>query len=179
MEIIEKDYINWKNKRNVLLDELDNNNSTIYDRVSPFINSLDALTEKEKTSTLDDDELLIFQTGFNYLNSQINIIDSFLSKQFNNNIDELIDLSSTINFYLYLLDFESEIDEIAPGDKIEKFRNMINEVELFINNKMDLPDEKFVYINEYVNQLFSDCNLEYMGLIDIFQEIEDELNKSE
>ena len=175
MEFIFNDYNNWKQENEDLISTLINNKSEIirrfkhvYDCVEFFANEI------SNDIKLNDDEMQIFESGFNYLYDQFQNIQIFLEHFFNNDIKEMENYSELINLYLYALDFESELlnKENVKEEDNDALNNYIDKVFELIKEKKEANLILHEELDEISFRIFKNT---YYGINEIFLDIDDEL----
>ena len=176
MDIFE-DYNTWKGENIDLITKLVKNHSKTIIRFNPVFAVVDYLYYENKKRKLSEDEKLIFSTGFDYVYDNISTISSILNSTFNNNYEEMEKCSQTINLLLYIMDFESELNNQG---NLKKHINKLNDLESKVNNYLDkkenAPDEYFQILDDIINDINDVLNEEIHTVDQIFYEIALEYN---
>lgn len=178
------DYANWKLEKYDLITTLKELESNIIKRYENVLLVLDYLYDivVEKKRPLTEDEKVIFGTGFEYLDNNFITIEELLKNNFNNNIKEMENCSKTVNLFLYTLDFEDELLNLAPDDDLTlkadlaKLEDFEEEVNTYLNNKADVDDAMFVKLDELTEAIFTKRNLEVNPIDSIFYQIAETYN---
>lgn len=169
------DYGNWKFENYTLIDTLIKKNSNIIKRFPHVLLIVDHYYNlvTHDNYKLNNNEELIFSTGFNYVFEHFNTINLILTKYFNNNIDEMEKISKTINLLLYVNDFERELENQENNDLTaqKKLSDFEERVLRYIEAKLEAPDEMFALLNDITSTIFD----EYYGVNEIIYDICQEL----
>ena len=109
--IIYKDFASWKIENTQTIDQFNKNNSVIYERLEPVYEVLnhiyDMVVEKNE---IDEDLETIFQVGFNYLNTQFDIIKIYFETLFQSKCEDFDEYSNLIVFLLYIYDLRTDLE---------------------------------------------------------------------
>ena len=154
------DYANWKIEKYDLITTLKEVDSAIIKRYLNVLLVLDYLYEivVDKKRKLSNDEEVIFNTGFEYLDNNFITIEELLKNNFNNNFKEMESCAKTINLYLYTLDFEDELLNLVPETDVtlmpdlKKLEDFEDEVSTYLNNKTNVDDAMFVKLDEITDR---------------------------
>lgn len=175
--IIYKDYASWKIENHKVIETFKTNHSVIYERLEPVYIVLEhifnlAVNQEE----IDEDLETIFHVGFNYLNSQFEIIKIYFETLFQSKCDEFISYSNLILYLLFIFDIKSDLENNGIDSNIPE----LNELETLIENMIMERSENFDYINDKTNEtlkiVYGKMNYEYVSIIDIFVEIAENLD---
>lgn len=173
------DYANWKIEKYDLITMLNELDSNIIKRYQNVLLVLDYLYQivVDKKRTLTEDEEVIFGTGFEYVDNNFITIEEILKNNFNNNIKEMESCAKTVNLFLYTLDFEDELLNLVPDNDVTlkadmaKLEAFEDEVNAYLNNKIDVDDALFVKLDELTDAIFTKRNLEVNPIDSIFYQI--------
>ncbi len=173
------DYANWKIEKYDLITTLKEVDSAIIKRYLNVLLVLDYLYEivVDKKRKLSNDEEVIFNTGFEYLDNNFITIEELLKNNFNNNFKEMESCAKTINLYLYTLDFEDELLNLVPETDVtlmpdlKKLEDFEDEVSTYLNNKTNVDDAMFVKLDEITENIFYRRGLEINPMDSIFYQI--------
>ena len=165
-----QDYIYFLKENDYLLEELKEHVSLTYDLLFPVILVLDEIVSKDfKISDLSKNEATdLFNEGYDYLYSSLDIIKSFLDKTFENNTHELLAYDKNVYETIKL----EELDSIL-GSKNEDLSNTINLLYQSVEQKRNLAQEEIEYIDKLVDNLLKEED--YLPIPDKYIEIADEL----
>jgi hypothetical protein len=175
--IIYKDYASWKIENHKVIETFKTNHSVIYERLEPVYVVLEhifnlAVNHEE----VDEDLETIFHVGFNYLNSQFEIIKIYFETLFQSKCDEFTNYSNLILYLLFIFDIKSDLENNQIDSNIPE----LNELETLIENMIMERSENFDYINDKTNEtlkiVYGKMNYEYVSIIDIFVEIAENLD---
>ncbi len=174
--IIYKDYASWKIENSETLTRFCENKSVIYDKLEPVYEVLnhiyDMVVEKEE---VDEDLETIFQVGFNYLNTQFDIIKIYFETLFQSKCDEFKNYSDMILFLLYIYDLRIDLENNDLDSEIEELNDLETSIENMIMEKRDDHDFINSKMNEVLTIVFDLMSYEYVSIIDIFVEISENL----
>lgn len=173
------DYANWKIEKYDLITTLKEVDSAIIKRYLNVLLVLDYLYEivVDKKRKLSNDEEVIFNTGFEYLDNNFITIEELLKNNFNNNFKEMESCAKTINLYLYTLDFEDELLNLVPETDVtlmpdlKKLEDFEDEVSTYLNNKTNVDDAMFVKLDKITENIFYRRGLEINPMDSIFYQI--------
>ena len=177
------DYANWKIEKYDLITTLNELESNIIKRYLNTINVLDYLYAKvvDNKEDLTDDEEVIFNTGFEYLDNNFITIEDILKDDFNNNIKAMEKCSKTVNLLLYIIDFEEELlNSTNDDDKLikldlEAFEKLENEVYDYLTKGQNVDDAMFVKLDELADKIFTKHQIEINPIDSIFYQIAETL----
>lgn len=174
--IIYKDFASWKIENTHILEEFDKNRSVIYERLEPVYEVLnhiyDIVVEKNE---IDEDLETIFQVGFNYLNTQFDIIKIYFETLFQSKCEDFDEYSNLIVLLLYIYDLRTDLENNDIDSDIEE----LNDLETNIENAVMERRDDHEYINSKMNEtlaiVFDLMNYEYVSVVDVFVEIAENL----
>lgn len=172
-----KDYASWKIENLTVIEEFKTNGSVIYERLEPVYAVLEHIFDLAvNQQEIDEDLETIFHIGFNYLNSQFDIVKIYFETLFQSNCDDFGKYSNLIIFLLFIFDIRSDLE----NNKISSDISELNELETLIENMIMERTENFDYIKHKMNEtlkiVYGKMNYEYVSIIDIFVEIAENLN---
>ena len=173
---IYKDYASWKIENSQTLEQFNDNNSAVYERLEPVYEVLnhiyDMVVEKEE---VDEDLETIFQVGFNYLNTQFDIIKIYFETLFQSKCDDFADYSDMILFLLYIYDLRTDMEKKDINPDIEELNDLETNIENMIMERRD--DHEYINskMNETLGIVFNLMDYEYVSIIDVFVEIAENL----
>ncbi len=173
---IYKDYATWKIENTETLDQFSDNSSIVYERLEPVYEVLnhiyDMVVDKKE---VDEDLETIFQVGFNYLNTQFDIIKIYFETLFQSKCDDFVDYSEMILFLLYIYDLRIDLENNDINSDIEELNDLETNIENMIMEKRD--DQEFINskMNETLGIVFNLMDYEYVSIIDVFVEIAENL----
>ena len=124
---------------------------------------------------IDEDLETIFQVGFNYLNTQFDIIRIYFETLFQSKCDEFADYSDMILFLLYIYDLRIDLENNGIKSDIEELNDLETNIENMIMERRD--DHEFINskMNETLAIVFDLMDYEYVSIIDVFVEIAENL----
>lgn len=174
--LIYKDYAAWKLENTELLEQFQNNKNIIYDRLEPVYVVLEHIYDLVCDQVeLDEDYATIFEVGFNYLNSQFEIIKIYFDSLFQKNCDDFEDYSEILLYLIYLLDIRNDLESQGINSDIEE----LNDLETQIENMIMERRNDITYISDKMNQtlhdVFTALDFEFVSIIDVFVEIAENL----
>ena len=124
--IIYKDFASWKIENTQIIEQFDKNSSVIYERLEPVYEVLnhiyDMVVDKNE---IDEDLETIFQVGFNYLNSQFEIIKIYFETLFQSKCEDFDEYSGLIVLLLYIYDLRTDLENNDIDSDIEILKNYI------------------------------------------------------
>lgn len=175
-KLIYKDYAAWKLENQQILEKFQENNNVIYEKLEPVyivLNHIyDMVVEGEE---LDEDFGIIFEVGFNYLNSQFEVIKIYFESLFQKNCDDFFDFGELILYLMYIYDVRTDLESNDYDSDIE----VLNECERIIENMIMERRKDYTYasnlVNEALKSVFSIIEYEYVSIVDIFVEIAESL----
>jgi hypothetical protein len=174
--IIYKDYATWKIENNETLEQFNDNSSVIYERLEPVYEVLNHIYDiVVDNKEIDEDLETIFQVGFNYLNTQFDIIKIYYETLFQSKCDDFADYSDMILFLLYIYDLRIDLENNDINSDIEELNDLETNIENMIMEKRD--DQEYINskMNETLGVVFNLMNYEYVSIIDVFVEIAENL----
>jgi len=127
---------------------------------------------------LDEDYATIFEVGFNYLNSQFNVIKIYFESLFQSDCDEFGDYSNALLYLIYIYDIKNDIE----NNEVDIDFGPLDEIETEIENLIMDRGTDFLVIEAKLKVILDDLNdsmsYEYVSIIDIFENIADSLGIS-
>ena len=168
-----QDYEAWKHENYDLIWGLVKKKSKTISRFAPVLAVVDYLSEQKHKREINEDEELIFSTGFDFIYDQFHLIQTILELKFDKNIEEMEKYSQTINLLLFINEFQSEVLSAPIKDKsgIQMLDDLEDKVDVCLDKKENAPDEYFLILDEVTRKIF-DANGIEVNLIDqIFYEI--------
>ena len=171
-----QDYATWKIENSETLDQFNDNSSVIYERLEPVYEVLnhiyDMVIEKKE---IDEDLETIFQVGFNYLNTQFDIIKIYFETFFQSKCDDFVGYSDMILFLLYIYDLRIDLENNDINSDIEELNDLETNIENMIMERRD--DHEFINskMNETLAIVFDLMDYEYVSVVDVFVEIAENL----
>lgn len=163
-------------ENNDTIEEFNKNGSVIYERLEPVyvvLNHIyDMVVEKQD---IDEDLETIFQVGFNYLNTQFEIIKIYFETLFQSKCDDFVIYSDMILFLLYIFDLRSDMDSNDINSDIEELNELEENIENMIMERRDNHDFINSKMNEVLANVYALMNYDYVSIIDVFVEIAENL----
>ncbi len=148
------DYANWKFENYEFISSLVKNKSKTISRFTPVIAVVDYLYDQVVNhKNLNEDEEIIFSTGFDYIFDQFHFIKTLYEYKFNKDIKELEKYSITINLLLYIHDFQNEALQYKNID-FSPLDNLEQKVNDCLDHKKNAPEEYFAILNDITRKLF-------------------------
>lgn len=167
-----EDYEAWKSENYQLISQLVRIKSNTIARFSPVIAVVDYLNDESNKRELNEDEYLIFTTGFDYIYDQFHLISALYEMKFNSDIDKMEKCSKAINLLLYINDFKIEtLSHKELKKDINKLEDLENRVSLLIDNEKDADDELFYLLDLITHEIFEMNDIEIQTIDQIFYEI--------
>ncbi len=173
---IYKDYASWKIENNDTIEEFIKNHSIIYERIEPVYEVLNhiyhMIVEKQE---VDEDLETIFEVGFNYLNTQFEIIKIYFETLFQSKCDDFVEYSDMILFLLYIFDLRADMESNDIDTDIVELDDLEVNIENMIMERRD--DHEFINskMNETLPIVFDLMDYEYVSIVDVFVEIAENL----
>jgi len=174
--IIYKDFASWKIENTQIIEQFDKNNSVIYERLEPVYEVLnhiyDMVVDKNE---IDEDLETIFQVGFNYLNSQFEIIKIYFETLFQSKCEDFDEYSGLIVLLLYIYDLRTDLENNDIDSDIEILNDLETNIENTVMERRD--DHEFLNskMNEALSVVFELMDYEYVSIVDVFVEIAENL----
>lgn len=177
VNIAYKDYASWKIENGEVIEKFKENHSIIYERLEPIYIVLEhifglAVGQEQ----VDEDLENIFLVGFNYLNSQFDIIKIYFETLFQSNCEDFENYSNLVLYLLFIYDIKTDLENNEIDSDIEE----LNELETLIENSIMGRSENFDYLADQMNEtlkiVYGKMNYEYVSIIDIFVEIAENLD---
>ena len=173
--LILKDYANWKMDNVEIIERFRHNDSIIYDRLEPVYAVLNHIYDHALEEDLSEDLKTIFQVGLNYLHSQFEVIKVYYEKLFDSDCDLFEAYAPLVGYLLFISDFRADLEEYE--DLIDF--TPLDEVETMIENMIAERDDRFEYaankLNQTTKNIVDQLDFEYVGVIDIYVEIAENL----
>lgn len=175
-EFVLKDYASWKLENYEMLEEFKHNSNPIYERLEPVYVVLEHLYDMAcNKEELDEDLSNIFNVGFQYLYSQLNVAKIYFESLFKSNCDEFEEYSEMLLFLLYIFDLRTDLESHDNDSDLE----VLNNTETYIENMIMERRKDFEFVrnmmNETLSTVFEFIDYEYVSIIDIFVEIAENL----
>lgn len=173
------EYANWKLENEELVKELAIKGEDIYFRFKHVISVIDYFYDKLiDDPDYDEEDDLIFKTGFYYIADQIEEFKELYKKVFDNKIEEAIKYFKEINLYFNTLDFQTELinHEFDESNEIKDLLVFDKKVYELLENKQNAPEELFDELDSLTSTIYKQLNSNYYSINHIFLEIADELN---
>lgn len=174
------DYANWKVENFDLLNTLIQGESLIIRRIDSVIKVIDYLYDQivNHNKTLDENEEVIFESGFNYLHDHFLTIKTIYENIFKNNYLKMDSCAKSINLLLYTLDFEDEL--LNAKDDIDSDMQQLRDIEDKIYQALEkgenVEDTLFLYLDEITIPMFERHKLTLNPVDSIFYQIAEEYN---
>ena len=167
-----KDYASWKIENHVMLETFKENNNVIYQRIEPVYVVLEHIYDLAcNDAEIDEDYETIFEIGFNYLHSQLNVIKIYYEKLFQSDCDDFVEYSEMLLFLLYIFDIRTDLENHDFDSDLET----LNSTETYIENMIMERRSDFNYtrdmMNESLKEVFNLIDYEYVSIVDIYVEI--------
>lgn len=175
-EIIYKDYAAWKLENIQILEQFQENDNVIYDRLEPVYAVLNHIYDMVcDGESLDEDLETIFEVGFNYLSNQFEVIKIYFETLFQSSCEDFQDYSEMLLYLIYLGDVRSDLE----NHEVMFDESVLNETETTIENMIMERKKDYVYVgnmmNETLEKVFKKADFEYVSIVDIFVEIAENL----
>ena len=166
------DYKSFKDENKKLIDFLVKNNSLLLNIMRPVLIVVDYLYEYRLKNKISKDEEYIFNTGYDYLYDQFQIINTILEQILDNNYDDLKKYEKTINLLLYINDFKQEVlNDDRISNNIDSFLNLESNVYDSLNKKEEYNENYYILLNDLVYKTFDANGIELNTINDIFYNI--------
>lgn len=171
-----KDYASWKMENYEMLEKFKKDHNPVYLRLEPVHVVLEHIYDMAcNNQEIDEDLENIFNIGFEYLYSQLNVIKIYYEKLFKSNCDEFLEYSEMILFLLFIFDLKTDIDEHG----FESDDDKINHTETYIEDMIMERRQDFDYVRDMMNSMlkhvYEMIDYEYVSIIDIYFEIAENL----
>lgn len=171
-----KDYASWKMENYQMIEKFKQNDSPIYDRLEPVYLVLEHIYDLAcDEDELDEDLEHIFNVGFQYLYSQLNITKIYYESLFKSNCQDFNEYSELLLFLLYIIDLRNDLE----GHDIDSDLDVLNKTESYIENMIMERRQDFDYVRNLMNQaikeVFELVEYDYVSIIDIYVEIAENL----
>ena len=166
------DYKSFKDENKKLIDFLVKNNSLLLNIMRPVLIVVDYLYEYRLKNKISKDEEYIFNTGYDYLFDQFQIINTILERILDNNYNDLKKYEKTINLLLYINDFKQEVlNDDRISNNIDSFLNLESNVYDSLNKKEEYNENYYILLNDLVYKTFDANGIELNTINDIFYNI--------
>ena len=166
------DYKSFKDENKKLIDFLVKNNSLLLNIMRPVLIVVDYLYEYSLKNKISKDEEYIFNTGYDYLYDQFQIINTILEQILDNNYNNLKKYEKTINLLLYINDFKQEVlNDDRISNNIDSFLNLESNVYDSLNKKEEYNENYYILLNDLVYKTFDANGIELNTINDIFYNI--------
>lgn len=174
--LIYKDYAGWKLENQELLELFRSNNNVIYERLEPIYAVLNHIYDMVVDGVeLDEDHEVIFQTGFEYISNQFEVIKIYFDTLFQKNCDDFLEYSEMLLYLIYISDVRNDLE----SNGVESDFESLSELETNIENMIMERRQELAYVGEQLNEklgeVFKKYNYDYVSIIDIFVEIAEAL----
>ncbi len=164
MKIV-NDYQYWLSEKGTFIEEMESEESLVYDRLKPFFLTISHLTINE---SFDEDEAYIFSVGFNYLHEKVFEIESYCTNQFSS-FTELEDNSIVYNLLCDLEDFKTDFSDMNNDDR-ENVQDYVDQVERLLLSRECISDVLYQEVITLMNDITEEHG-EYLSVTDIFMQI--------
>lgn len=174
--ILFRDYAAWKLENVEVLEKFKENSSILYERLEPVYVVLENIYDKVCDSCeLDEDYMTIFQVGFNYLNTQFEVLKIYFETLFDSKCDNFVEYNEMLLYLLYLNDVRTDLE----SNGLDSGYDALNEVETCIENMIMEKRKDFDYMKDMVNKalksVFDTLEYDYVSIVDIYVEIAESL----
>jgi len=174
--LIYKDFASWKMENHEFLDTLQENNSIIYERLESVVVVLDYIYDLiVEGKEIEEDLKIIFEIGFNYLHTQIEVAKIYFEKLFQSNCDEFIKYSRHILYLLYIYDIKSDMENNNLNIDTPELEDLETIIENMIMERRKEDSFFIEKMNNTLKTLFDQIGYDYVSIIDIFEEIAENL----
>lgn len=171
-----QDYATWKIENSETIGQFNDNSSVVYERLESVYEVLnhiyDMVIEKKE---IDEDLETIFQVGFNYLNTQFDIIKIYFETLFQSKCDDFAGYSNMILYLLYIYDLRIDLENNDINSDIEELNDLETNIENMIMERRDDHDFINSQMNETLAVVFGLMDYEYVSVVDVFVEIAENL----
>lgn len=179
-ERVYHEYANWKLENEKIIRKIQEKGGNIYFRFKHVIDVIDFYYNKliDDVNYNEEDDV-IFQTGFYYVADQLEEIKEILRSVYNNKVEVLNEHAKEINLFLNNIDFQTEIlnNETHEENKdIQRLMDINKEIYQFIVKKEAIPEEYYEELDLLTTKIFRKLKIDYYPINNIFLEIADELN---
>jgi len=174
--LLYKDYASWKIENTHIIEQFEKNSSVIYERLEPVYEVLNYIYDMVVADNeLNEDLETIFQVGFNYLNTQFDIIKIYFETLFQSKCEDFDEYSNLIIFLLYIYDLRTDLENNDINSDIEELNDLETNIENAVMERRD--DHEFINskMNETLAIVFDLMNYEYVSIVDVFVEIAENL----
>jgi hypothetical protein len=175
-EFILKDYASWKLENYEILETFKKGDNPVYERLEPVYVVVEHIYHMVcEGEEVDDDLDNIFNIGFSYLHSQINVIKIYFENLFKSNCEEFLEYSEMILFLMFIYDLRTDLDAHGFDSEID----IVNHVETYIEDMIMERRQDFMYVREQMSKMLKEVydliDYEYVSVIDIYFEIAENL----
>lgn len=167
-----KDYASWKIENYEMIELFKKNDNIIYQRLESVFLVLDYIYDLAcDKQELDEDLETIFNIGFEYVNSQVNVIKIYFENLFQSNCEEFESYSELVLYLVYIFDVRTDLENHG----FESDFAILNNAETYIENMIMERRQDIDYVrnmlNEALKSVFDTIDYEYISIIDIYVEI--------
>jgi hypothetical protein len=175
-KLIYKDFAGWKIENQQTFELFQQNRNVIYDRLEPIYVVLNHIYDMVvEGHEIDEDHEVIFETGFQYISNQFEVIKIYFDTLFQQNCDDFIEFSEMILYLFYISDVRNDLE----SNGIDFDHEILDDIETTIENMIMERRKELVYASDLVNKafekIFEDIDYHYVGIVDIFVEIAETL----
>lgn len=152
-----QDYTYWMEEKKALLDYLMEHDSLIYQRLESIFTVLDAI---QRFDEITDEDLEVFQWGFQYLNEQFLTLEQLMDDL---SIDQIDQQSVLYNYMMDLSDFY--MDAVITDDIKKACEQYLILLQGLIMHQQPLSD----YIYEQIEGLYMEASESYVSIPQMFE----------
>jgi hypothetical protein len=166
-----KEYLAWYSENKAFYEQLKSHQSMIYTRIYPVYDVLLYLYQEYKDETnINEDIDKIIQVGLEYLHQQIFTCKIYYEKFFDKDMHAFLEYDQVINYLLFIEDLKYDLVEKGFEYDQEALDEIIEELESYIENKKEIPDNFNLYLDKRLSEIIS-IDDQIHSIIDIFVEI--------
>jgi hypothetical protein len=151
-----QDFQHWLEEKQVLIQYLKDRDSIIYTRLESIFTVLDLISAFED---ITDEDLEVFQWGFQYLNEQIFTLEQMVEEV---SLDMIEDQSVLYNYMMDLSDFY--MDAVIDEDIKKACEQYLLLLQGLIVHQKPLSD----YIYQQIEALYLEANEPYVSIPSMF-----------
>ena len=152
-----QDYNYWMEEKKALIDYLVEHESLIYQRLESIFTVLDAI---ERFDEITDEDLEVFQWGFQYLNEQFVTLEQMMDDL---SIDQIDQQSVLFNYMMDLSDFY--MDAVISEDIKKACEQYLILLQGLIMHQQPLSD----YIYTQIESLYMEATESYVSIPQMFE----------
>jgi hypothetical protein len=152
-----QDYNYWMEEKKALIDYLLEHESLIYQRLESIFTVLDAI---ERFDEITDEDLEVFQWGFQYLNEQFVTLEQMMDDL---SIDQIDQQSVLFNYMMDLSDFY--MDAVISEDIKKACEQYLILLQGLIMHQQPLSD----YIYTQIESLYMEATESYVSIPQMFE----------